>query len=53
MLETAGGAVVASALMEASGMFRSTGHFHECDLLERLAFVVAGWERRAKPRRRA
>jgi hypothetical protein len=52
VIETAGGAAVATALMKGSAAFRSTGHFHNSDLLERLAFVVAGWERRAKPRRR-
>jgi hypothetical protein len=50
VLEVAGGAAVASALMKGSASFRSTGHFHRSNLLERLAFVVAGWERRARPR---
>lgn len=52
IIEVAGGAAVASALMQASALFRSTGHFRRSDVLERLAFVVAGWERRARPRRR-
>jgi hypothetical protein len=50
IIEVAGGAAVAVALMQASATFRATGHFRESDLLERLAFVVAGWERRARPR---
>ncbi len=52
IIEVAGGAAVASALMQASALFRSTGHFRQSDVLERLAFVTAGWERRAKPRRK-
>lgn len=52
IIETAGGAAVANALMQASATFRSTGHFANSDLLERLAFVVAGWERRVRPRKR-
>lgn len=52
IIEVAGGAAVASALMQASALFRSTGHFRQSDMLERLAFVTAGWERRARPRRR-
>lgn len=51
VVEAAGGAAVAGALLKASATFRSTGHFHNADLLERFAFVVAGWERRARPRR--
>ncbi len=52
IIEVAGGAAVASALMQASALFRSTGQFRQSDVLERLAFVTAGWERRARPRRR-
>lgn len=52
IIETAGGAAVANALMQASATFRSTGHFADSDLLERLAFVIAGWERRVRPRKR-
>lgn len=52
VVESVGGAAVSSALMKAAGAFRSTGHFHERDVLERLASVVAGWERRSRPRKR-
>jgi hypothetical protein len=52
IIEQSGGVAVARKLMEASSVFRSTGHFRQCSLLERCAFAIAGWERRRNPRRR-
>lgn len=52
IIESTGGASVASALLKTSASFRATGHFRQSDLIERLAFIASGWERRAHPRRR-
>lgn len=52
IIEQSGGVAIADRLMEASIAFRSTGHFRQCSLLERVAFAIAGWERRRNPRRR-
>lgn len=51
IIEQSGGVAIAGKLMEASGVFRSTGHFRQCSMLERCAFTIAGWERRRHPRR--
>jgi hypothetical protein len=38
--------------MQASATFRATGHFRQASMMERTAFVISGWERRRRSRKR-
>lgn len=53
LIEGHGSVLIASALMEASATFRATGHFRQASMMERTAFVISGWERRRRSRKRA
>lgn len=53
IIEAHGSVLVASALMQASATFRATGHFRQASMMERTAFVISGWERRRRSRKRA
>lgn len=53
LIEAHGTVLVANALMQASASFRATGHFRQASMMERSAFVISGWERRRRSRKRA